>query len=142
MNHIIILEELLTKQYQRNVRINLCIEKMLVEKYFTWIKLENRNNYLVGSGTLKLNGNKYNVKLKYSPFYPNHFDRIFVEGVHYHSKIHLYSDMSLCLYHPKIDTSPFKIIPLVKIIPWISEWCINYENWKRYGVWLGDEIQH
>lgn len=142
MTHTIILEELLNKQYQRNVRINLRIEKMLVEKYFTWIKLEHQSNLLEGSGTLILNGIAYKIKLKYSPFFSGHLDRIYVEGVQYHPKIHLYGDKSLCLYHPKIDKSPFSIIPLVKIIPWISEWCINYENWKKYGVWLGDEIQH
>lgn len=142
MTHITIMEEQLLEEYRRNSMINLHIEKILVEKYFSWIKLKNSNNLIEGSGVLNLSEKKYKVHLAYSPFFSDHFDRIYIEGINYHPKIHLYRDLSLCLYHPIIDRSPFEILPLVKIIPWISEWCINYENWKKYGVWLGDEIQH
>ena len=51
-------------------------------------------------------------------------------------------DLSLCLYHPIIDKPTFRIIPLFQMIPWISEWIVFYEQWKKYGVWLGKEIKH
>lgn len=54
----------------------------------------------------------------------------------------MYGDLSLCLYHPIIDKKPSETIALFTMIPWISEWCIHYEEWKKYKVWLGKEISH
>jgi hypothetical protein len=28
------------------------------------------------------------------------------------------------------------------MIPWITEWIVFYEQWKKYGVWFGAEIKH
>lgn len=36
----------------------------------------------------------------------------------------------------------FQKIPLFRMIPWITEWIIFYEQWKKYGIWLGKEIKH
>jgi len=36
----------------------------------------------------------------------------------------------------------FRTIALFNMIPWISEWIVFYEQWKKYGVWLGREIKH
>lgn len=127
--------------YFKNVRLNLLLEKELVEKHFDWIKLTIVGDVIKGAGCLIVNGNKYEVSLEYKPRM-GRFDRIWIKGITYHPKIHLYNDNTLCLYHPQIDTSPFRRLPLVTIIPWISEWCIHYEEWKKYGTWLGKEIAH
>jgi len=135
------MENRLYLNYFKNVRLNMFLEKALVEKYFDWIKVKIIDNTIQGSGTLIVNGKAYQISLVYDPRYTR-FDRIYIKGILYHPKIHMYGDNSLCLYHPIIDRSPFRILPLVTIIPWISEWCIHYEEWKKYGVWLGKEIQH
>jgi hypothetical protein len=133
-------------EHQRNWRIFLSFQKFLVEQHFDWLSLNLnlKNKSLLGRGQLNINGKEYTILLSYSPFNNYRYDRIFIvnKSIKYHRDIHLYSDLSLCLYHPLIDQPLFQKIPLVKMIPWISEWIIFYEQWKKYGVWLGKEIKH
>lgn len=144
MSHTTILEKSRREQLQNNYLSFLSFEKYLVERHFNWINLSIVNKAIVGKGTLRLGTKNYCVRLYYSPFFDHRFDRIYIDdaGITYSNDIHLYSDLALCLYHPTIDKSLFEIIPLFKIIPWISEWCVYYEKWKEYGVWLGKEIKH
>jgi hypothetical protein len=108
------------------------------------LKIIQKDKELLGRGTLTVNNTEYQVVLRYSPFLDYRFDRIYIlnQSIEYNNKIHVYRDLSLCLYHPVIDKPYNKIIPLVKMIPWISEWCIHYEEWKKYKVWMGKEILH
>ena len=48
---------------------------------------------------------------------------------------HLYSDGSLCLYVVG-EWRPIMLIART-IIPWTSEWLINYEIWRGTGDWHG-----
>lgn len=144
MNAITIMENDLLKEYKTNYIRLLQLEKYMVEYFFSWIKLELLNGEIIGKGNLEVNNEDFQIRLTYSPFLPYRFDRIYVvnQSIKYDSSIHVYNDLSLCLYHPVIDKPLGKMIPLVKMIPWISEWCINYNNWKKYKVWLGKEIKH
>lgn len=147
MNVTAIMETRMYANYFKNVGLNLLMEKQLVEKHFDWIKVRIVDGAIWGFGSLIVNGNRYEVSLEYKPRIDDfgrvdRFDRIRIKGIKHHSKTHLYLDDTLCLYHPRIDRSPFRILPLVTIIPWISEWCIHYEEWKKYGTWLGKEIEH
>ena len=144
MSHITTLENRIIEDYQKNYWINLSIELLLVEKHFEWLKLEIKGKIISGKGILKIANKNYPIELVYSPFLSNRFERIYIrdESIKYNRKIHLYGDLSLCLYHPIIDRPDFKIIPLYKMIPWITEWCVYYEEWKKYGIWLGKEIKH
>ena len=147
MNLITILEKNRIEECKKNWFVLLSIEKYFIEKYFHWIKLEIKGKVLVGNGVLKIGDKTYSIKLSYSPFffdYSGRFETIKINDktIKYNSKIHLYNDLSLCLYHPKIDKPILKTIPLFNMIPWISEWCVHYEEWKKYGVWLGKEIKH
>ncbi len=114
----------------------------LVKQHFSWLHLVVDGKQINGSGILKVGDERYQVALSYSPFFRFRFDRIYIKGISYHKKIHVYGDMSLCLYHPVQDVPLFRTIPLVEMIPWITEWCIHYQEWKKYGVWLGKEISH
>jgi hypothetical protein len=119
----------------------------MAEEYFEWIKFEIKGEYLYGKGTLTIASKRYNVSLSYSPIYYNstkRFDKIYIndERIVFNDDIHVYGDLSLCLYHPIIDKPLVSHVPLVKIIPRISEWCINFEEYIKYGVWLGREIKH
>lgn len=146
MNPTTTMEELIRKIHRENWELFLSVQKDLVEKNFEWIKLiiDTKNKLLIGQGDLIIDGRKFPILLSYSPFNGNRYERIYISDgqVKYHRDIHLYGDLSLCLYHPLIDQGPFRKISLVKMIPWISEWIIFYLQWKKYGVWLGKEIKH
>jgi hypothetical protein len=129
---------------RKNYQEFLFTQKILVETYFPWLTVRIDDKILKASGRLRISGTFYDVDLSYSPFLPGRFDRIYLKnsGILFNERIHLYRDLSLCLYHPLIDMPHHKTIPLTHIIPWISEWCIHYLEWKKYGVWLGKEISH
>lgn len=130
---------------KRDFQFYLSLEKFLVEQCFDWLNLELNGKMLKGEGVLEIADKSYLVSLLYSPFFSYRFDRIFIkdDSIKFNKAIHLYKqDMSLCLYHPRIDKPINEIIPLYRMIPWISEWCIFYEEWKKYGVWLGRQIEH
>ncbi len=124
----------------------LSVQKYLVEKNFEWIELQinHKSKALIGKGKLSIGEKKYEILLSYSPFHNHRYDRIFIndDQIEYRRDNHLYIDNSLCLYHPVIDKPLFQIMPLYRMIPWISEWIVWYEHWKIYGVWLGREIKH
>lgn len=146
MNIIAILEASIKFNQKKNWYSFLLIEKLLVEKHFNWIdlKINNENKSLIGKGFLNVEGKKYEILLSYSPYNQYRYDRIFINDsrIEFNNNIHLYNDKSLCLYHPIFDRPILNSIPLYKMIPWITEWIIFYEQWKKYGVWLGDEIKH
>lgn len=146
MELITILEENIREKHQKDWYLFLSVQKFLVEKHFDWMELHinSKTKSLIGKGTLRVGGKSYNVLLSYSPFHYHRYDRVYIDDktIKYNDEIHLYGDFSLCLYHPVIDMPAFQIIPLFKIVPWISEWIVFYEQWKKYGVWLGKEIKH
>ena len=146
MRDITNLEANIRAEHQRNWHVFLHIQKQLVANSFDWLQLviSYRTKSLLGQGTLVIGGRSYFIYLAYSPFKPFRYDRIYVndKNIKYHDDIHLYADMSLCLYHPRIDQAVVEKIPLFKLIPGISEWIVHYQQWKKYGVWLGKEIKH
>jgi hypothetical protein len=127
---------------QKNYQPFLFAQLKVAKQYFHWLTLSLNGRLINGSGVLKVGGQHYQVELSYSPFFPLRFERIFIKGIVYHNKIHVYGDLSLCLYHPVQDMPLFRTIPLVEMIPWITEWCVHYQEWQKYGVWLGKEIAH
>jgi hypothetical protein len=146
MSIITTLEENIKKEHQKNWYFFLSLEKHLVELNFDWIELaiHEKSKSLIGKGKLRIGDKNYNILLSYSPFHNHRYDRVIIDDstIKFNKHIHLYNDLSLCLYHPVIDKPYLKTIPLYKMIPWISEWIIFYEQWKKYGVWLGKEIKH
>jgi len=146
MNHTTVLEDNFENDIKSNWHFFLSCQKQLVEQNFDWLKimLDAKNQQLIGTGELNVGGKKFSLILSYSPFNTFRYDRIYItnQNLKYHRAIHVYSNNSLCLYHPKIDQPLLQITPLVKMIPWITEWVVFYEHWKKYGVWLGKEIKH
>ncbi|WP_111308559.1 hypothetical protein [Confluentibacter sediminis] len=146
MNLITTLENKRINDNKANCYTFLNVEKYLVENYFDWIKLEISHNkkYLVGKGSILIGVKTYRIEILYSPHLENRYDRIYIKdkSISHNHAIHLYGDLSLCLYHPIIDKPIYGSIPLYKIVPRITEWIINYEQWKKYGIWLGKEIKH
>lgn len=146
MNIITILEANIIAEHKKHWFIFLSIQKYIIEKHFSWLNLKivEKNKTLYGNGLLNINGKDYHIELYYSPFYEFRYDRIYIKdkSIAYNDQIHLYRDMSLCLYHPIIDKSKLQIVPLCRMIPWITEWIVFYNQWKKYGIWLGKEIKH
>jgi hypothetical protein len=146
MNLIAILEENIKSKQRKQWYSFLLIEKFLVEKHFEWIdlKINSENKSIIGKGKLNVEGKNYEILLSYSPFNQHRYDRIYINdtSIKFNNKIHLYRDNSLCLYHPIFDKPILNTIPLYKMIPWITEWIVFYELWKKYGVWFADEIKH
>ncbi len=136
----------IVRNHQKNWYIFLSIQKNLAEKHFSWLTcaIDINSKKLLGKGSISLGEKKYNIVFSYSPFHSSRYDRIFIadKSITYHKSIHLYADLSLCLYHPRIDQPLSRRILLLDIIPWITEWIIFYEQWKKYGVWFGKEIKH
>lgn len=146
MNLITALEPNRISEIKENWYVFLNIEKSLVEKYFKWLDLKILTNSktLLGKGTLNFEKVIYEIEIYYSPFFNFRYDRVYIKNksIKYNDDIHLYGDLSLCLYHPVIDKPLLRGIPLYKMIPWITEWIVLYEEYKKYGVWLGKEIKH
>ena len=146
MVDIITLEGNTKKKHQKDWYTFLFVQKLFVEKHFDWLNLyiDRKNKQLIGKGTLEIAGKSYKILLSYSPFNSFRYDRIYIQdaSIKYHDAIHLYYDKSLCLYHPVIDKTPNKNISLCEMLPWISEWIVHYNLWKKYKVWMGKEIKH
>lgn len=146
MNLITALEASRISEIKKNWCVFLNIEKALVEKHFEWLdlKIHHQNKAIFGKGTLNFKNKRYDIELYYSPILSYRYDRIYIKdkSIKYNDDIHLYKDLSLCLYHPIIDKPMLRGIPLYKMIPWITEWIVLYEKYKQYGVWLGKEIKH
>jgi hypothetical protein len=53
---------------------------------------------------------------------------------------HTYSGKRLCLYYPGVGEWRGDLLLAKTIIPWISEWLINYEIWLGTGKWCGGGI--
>lgn len=83
----------------------------------------------------------YTVKIEYEP---GKEPRVFIlkPDIDLSAKIHIYSNGSLCLYHP-IET-PWKHTDNLheKIVPWIHEWILFYELFLLEGKWLGKSAPH
>lgn len=50
---------------------------------------------------------------------------------------HTYSGNRLCLYYPPAKEWNGDMLLCETIIPWISEWLLNYEIWITTGIWCG-----
>lgn len=146
MNLTTVLEVNRISEIKKNWFVFLNLEKALLESHFEWLNLNinYENKVLFGKGTLNFKNKRFDIELFYSPFYNFRYDRIYIKdkSINYNDDIHLYKDLSLCLYHPIIDKPLLRGIPLYKMIPWITEWIVLYEKYKQYGVWLGKEIKH
>ena len=148
MKNIETLETYRLKSFLRTPYTFLCVEKVLAERFFNWIKLKivklEGNYYIFGKGSLQPTGCKqsYQVQVIFSPFFGgNRFESIKILNpkIEFHPKIHMYHNTSLCLYYPK---DHFGHVPLFRSLQWTSEWLVKYEFFKRFGTWIGDEVKH
>lgn len=50
---------------------------------------------------------------------------------------HLYPKDRLCLYLPRMNEWNSDMLLVETIVPWASEWLMNYEIWLATGEWCG-----
>lgn len=129
---------------RNNPLIHLQVEADIIRKNYDWLKIKIADKMIFGKGSLMVDGVLFEIEIKYSPFFGARMDRITIVNhkISFNHEIHVYEDLTLCLYHPVIDKPFFGVVPLHKMIPWISEWCHFYGLWKKYGVWLAPEVKH
>ena len=53
---------------------------------------------------------------------------------------HTYAGKRLCLYYPGIGEWRKNMLLVKTIVPWISEWLLNYEIWLVTDKWCGGGI--
>ncbi|WP_149304602.1 MULTISPECIES: nucleotidyltransferase domain-containing protein [Flavobacteriaceae] len=133
------------KDIQRNY-VAAYIQKDYLNKHFPWLKTVITDGKLLGKGKIKPNGCKkeYEILVEYDINRQGRKERVYVlndSQIKFGKTPHLYPGNSLCLYYPK-DLSPHLDLNFVDVMPWISEWLIMYELWKKYGLWLADEVKH
>ncbi|WP_417364053.1 nucleotidyltransferase [Galbibacter sp.] len=122
------------------------IQKELVDKNFPWLQTIVKDGKLLGKGKIKPKGCKkeYEILIGYNINDIYRKERIFIlndSQIQFGKTPHLYPGNSLCLYYPK-DLPRDMDLNFVDVIPWISEWLVMYELWKKYGIWLADEVKH
>lgn len=122
------------------------IQQKMIAEHFPWLKTFVSDGILYGKGKVKPDGCKkeYAIGIKYDPNAIGRKEQVFVlndSTIQFGKTPHLYPGNSLCLYYPK-DLPIHLDLNFVDVIPWISEWLVTYELWKKYGVWLAKEVKH
>ena len=119
------------------------MQKILIEQNFPLFECSLHKDRLTCSGSITPSdycetyrisitlpkGKPPKVKIKYPEIIPS-------------SKIHIYSNGSLCLYDHRERPWTAQDNIHDTIIPWTAEWLIYYELYKICGKWLGPEAPH
>lgn len=129
----------------KNKPMSLREQENWIRHSFPGFKVGVKNNLLVAEGDLQPSAitENYRVEVRYrlgdppgvsvlSPELKNRPDG--------ESPPHMYVGDKLCLYLPSANEwTPQKALAAT-IIPWASEWLLNYELWLVTGEWLGGGV--
>ena len=74
------IEKIINENYKSNYRLNLILEKHLVELNFDWLKLRISNKAIIGSGRFYLEKKYYDIEINYSPFFLYRNDRVYLRS--------------------------------------------------------------
>jgi hypothetical protein len=125
-------------------KINLAVQALNLKKVFPESRYFIRYNCLTWEADLTPSAlsNTYTVRMKYklkkrpdvSVVKPT---LIVPDG---ETLPHTYSGKRLCLYYPKANEWRGDMLLVKTILPWISEWLLNYELWLATGKWCAGGI--
>lgn len=119
------------------------VQKLLLDKTFPEFQCSLRCGLLECVGVIQPShdSEKYTVQIRHTEWGLPEV-RILKPKIMPCTKIHMYRNGTLCLYHP--PTQPWSgVNDLHKtIIPWTAEWLVYYELYLSEGKWLGPEVQH
>jgi hypothetical protein len=117
-------------------------------KMLRTVVLDSRREYVVWRGEVQPRINRYTVEIEYSPTMAVRGPRVRVispeltrlpdnpEG----SLPHVYDRNGnpwLCLFDPRGREWTGWMPIADKIVPWMLDWLVCYENWLMTGVWHG-----
>lgn len=115
-------------------------QKRLIEEHFdNWRCTIDNYKVLKCHGMIKFEGfGEYEVRVEYvAGKEPK--TTILSPHIEPSKEIHMYNDHSLCLhYNPDMPWNE-KVKVFETTIPWISEWIVFYEIYKRKNIWMGKE---
>lgn len=121
----------------------IALEKYLLEKHFSFIKVRLSSNVLECTGQCQPSQHSpvYTYKVRYMPGKP---PKVFVISpkIDYDVDAHMYSDGSLCLYYPKDYSWTTSCNLYNTIIPWTHEWFVFYELYQLTGEWKHPFVEH
>ncbi len=128
-------------QKQPNSFSYAIIQKKEIEKKFSFLNCRIVNDALICRGEFKPGSNAYNVRIEFrAGCFPQVY--VFNPSIRPNSKIHIYSEGSLCLFYPGDlkwrDTTSIAEFT----IPWIYEWILYYELYLLTGLWEGEYAPH
>ncbi|MDP1815442.1 MAG: phospholipase D-like domain-containing protein [Leadbetterella sp.] len=117
------------------------IQKLEIQKKYSFLKCRIENDTLICRGELNPNGKSYDILIE---FRAGTFPQVYILSpiIVPKADIHIYSEGSLCLFYPgdlrwKDNTSIAEYT-----IPWIIEWILFYELYQLSGVWEGESVAH
>lgn len=120
----------------------LLYQKKQIEQHYHFLRCRLVNNILVCSGIISSSDyiNCYTVEIKCVYGCEPSTKIIHPGDIVPSSKIHMYSDRSLCLHYPP-DLKWSATTPIYKYtIPWLIEWIVYYELYLvNGGNWEGPE---
>ena len=131
-------------KYRAAKKINLVVQALNLKKVFPESRYFIRYNCLIWQADLTPSAlsNTYTVRMKYklkkrpdvSVVEPT---LIVPDG---ETLPHTYTSERLCLYYPGIGEWRGDMLLAKTIVPWISEWLLNYEIWLITGKWCAGGI--
>lgn len=123
-------------------------EKNLIEEHYDFlkcsiIKLSSGIPKLQCKGKFKPTSSSVEYEYCINYVYSKRPDvYVYTSGIEYCSKIHVYSDKSLCLYYPGDLQWSNKVHLYNTIIPWTHEWFVFYELYLISGRWEHPYVSH
>ncbi|MES2648109.1 MAG: hypothetical protein V4717_14625 [Bacteroidota bacterium] len=127
-----------------NMGKRVAVEKHLLEKHYSFLKVTLYGESLGCTGRCQPSEHSpiYTYNLTYTPNKPPKVIVISPE-LPYNSKVHMYSDKSLCLYYPKdYNWIPASSHLYDTIVPWTHEWFVFYELYQLTGEWKHPFVNH
>jgi len=130
--------------YHNPRAINLAVQQLSLRAHFPEAECWIKSSELIWIGTLTPSplSNSYKVRLRYKLCKGSKVDVLEPklktrDGI---KAPHLYPGDRLCLYLPGTGEWDRTMLLSDSIIPWSSEWLLNYEIWLSTGKWCGGGI--
>ena len=121
--------------------INLAVQAGHLQKMFPSSRASSKRSQLTWIATLQPSplSNTYKVRLQYKLDERPDVEVLDpkIEERDGRRPPHLYPKGRLCLYLPRMNEWNGDMLLADTIVPWISEWLLNYEIWLATGEWCG-----
>lgn len=122
---------------------SLILEKKLLERHYSFVSVKVVDQTLICRGAYKpteySENYEYKIKFKIGERPKVH---VITPTIEYNDDIHVYKDLSLCLFYPNDFSFTYKSHLYNTIIPWTHEWFVFYELYLITGKWQHPHVKH